>query len=61
MEGNKLAVNKDNKHATILSDSEFIQCTLSQGLFCSLNIALHHIDSNNHVPDCHIPLGQQQN
>ena len=45
-EGNNLAVTKDNKHATILSDTEFVQCTLAQGHFCSLNTALHHIASN---------------
>ena len=43
---NNLAVTKDNKYATILSDTKFIQCTLAQGHFCSLNTALHHIDSN---------------
>ena len=28
-EGNNLAVTKDNKYATILSDTEFIQCILA--------------------------------
>ena len=28
IEGNNLAVTKDNKYATILSDTEFIQCIL---------------------------------
>ena len=36
----------DNKYGEILSDTEFIQCTLAQGHFCSQNTALHHIDSN---------------
>ena len=46
IEGNNLAITKDNKYATILSDTEFIQCTLAQGHFGSLNTALYHIDSN---------------
>ena len=33
IEGNNLAVTKDNKYATILSDTEFIKCTLAQGHF----------------------------
>ena len=37
---------KDNKYATILSDTEFIKCTLAQGHFCNINTALNHIDSN---------------
>ena len=45
-EENKLAVMKDNKYATILSETEFIKCTLAQGHFCNLNTALNHIDSN---------------
>ena len=39
-EGNNLAVTKDNKCATILSDPEFIKCTLAQGHLCNLNTAL---------------------
>ena len=46
IEGNNPAVTKDNKYATILSDTEFIQCSLARGHFCSLNTTLHHIDSN---------------
>ena len=46
IEGNNLAVAKDNKYATILSDTEFIKCTLAQGHFCNLNTAQNHIDSN---------------
>ena len=46
IEGNNLAVTKDNNYATILSDTEFIKCTLAQGHFCNLNTALHHIESN---------------
>ena len=30
----------------LLSDTEFIKCTLAQGHFCTLNTALNHIDSN---------------
>ena len=46
IEGNNLAVRKDNKYATILSGTKFIKCTLSPGHFCNLNTALNHIDSN---------------
>ena len=46
IEGNNLAVTKDNKYATILSDTEFIKCTLAQWHFCTLKTALNHIDSN---------------
>ena len=46
IEGNNLAVTKDNEYATILSDTEFIKCTLAQGHFCNLNTALNHFDSN---------------
>ena len=45
IEGNNVAVTKDNKYATILSDTEFIKCTLAQGHFCDLNTSLNHSDS----------------
>ena len=43
---NSLAVTKDNKYVTILSDTEFIKGTLAQGHFCNFNTALNYIDSN---------------
>ena len=46
IEGNNLAVTKDNEYATILSDTEFIKCTLAQGHICNLNTALNHNASN---------------
>ena len=46
IEGNNLAVTKDDKYATILSDTAFIKCTLAQRHFCNLNAALNHIESN---------------
>ena len=39
-----MAVTKDNSYVTILTEAEFVQCTLAQGHFCSLNTALYHID-----------------
>ena len=39
-EGTNLAVTKDNKCTTILSDMEFIKCTLADGYFCDLNTGL---------------------
>ena len=44
LEGSNLTATKDNSYATILTEAEFIQCTLVQGHFCSLNTALFHID-----------------
>ena len=44
LEGSNFAVTKDNNYVTILSEPEFIQCTLAQGHFCSLNTALYHVD-----------------
>ena len=46
IEGNNLAITKDNNYATILSDSDFIKCTLAQGHFCSITTALYHLDSS---------------
>ena len=43
-EGSNLAFTQDRNYVTILTESEFIQCTLAQGDFCSLNTALYHID-----------------
>ena len=37
--------HKDNKYATILSDTEFIKCTLTDRHFCVLNTGLYHIDT----------------
>ena len=44
LEGSNLAVSKDDSYVTILTEAEFIECTLAQGHFCSLNSALYHID-----------------
>ena len=44
LEGSNLAVTKDNNYMTILSEAEFIQCTLAQGHFCSLNTTPYHVD-----------------
>ena len=46
LEGNNLAITKDNKYATILSDIEFIRYTLEDGHFCGLNTGLYHIDTS---------------
>ena len=58
IEGNNLAVTKDNNYATTLSNTEFIKCTLAQGHFCNLNTALHHIESS---PMCLTALFLQDN
>ncbi len=44
LEGNNLAVTKDNKYVTVLTDAEFLQCTLANGHFCNLPSALYNID-----------------
>ena len=46
LEGTNLAITKDDKYATILSDTEFIQCILADGHFCTLNTGLYHIDTS---------------
>ena len=46
LEGTNLAVTKDNKYANILSDTEFIRCTLAEGHFCNWNTGLYHVDTN---------------
>ena len=46
IEGYNLAVTKDNKYASLLTDSEFITCTLAAGHFCSLSTGLYNIDNS---------------
>ena len=51
LEGTNLVITKDNKYATILSDTEFIRCTLADRHFCDLNTGLYHIDTSQwYVP-----------
>ena len=47
LEGSNLGITKDNNYVSILTEAEFIQCTLAQGHFCNLNTALYHIDYSN--------------
>ena len=44
--GTNLAMTKDNKYATILSDIEFIGCILAERHFCNLNTGLYHVDTS---------------
>ena len=46
LEGNNLAVTKDQKYFAILSESNFIRCTLAAGHFCNIDNALYHVDSS---------------
>ena len=46
LEGSNLAITKDNKYTAILSDMEFIKCTLADGHFCVLNTGLYHVDTS---------------
>jgi len=46
IEGNSIAISSDNNYATIPTDTEFIECTLASGHFCSLKSALYHMQSS---------------
>ena len=46
LEGTNLAITKDNKFAVILSDKEFIKCTLTDRHFCTLNTGLYHVNTS---------------
>ena len=46
LEGTNLIVTKDNKYATLLTDTEFITCTLAEGHFCNLCTGLYHNDTD---------------
>ena len=40
LEGNNLAVTKDQTYCVILTESNFIRCTLAAGHFCNIDNAL---------------------
>ena len=46
LEGNNLAVTKDQKYFAILTESNLIICTLAAGHFCNIDNALYHADSS---------------
>ena len=46
LDGATLSITKDNKYATILTDMEFIRCTLANGHFCDMNTGLYPVDTN---------------
>ena len=46
LEGTNLVITKDDKYTIILSDMEFIQCTLADRHFCTLNTDLYHNDTS---------------
>ena len=46
IEGNSIAVSLDKCYATIPTDSEFLECTLASGHFCSLKSALYHMQTS---------------
>ena len=46
LEGTILAITKDNKYATTLSNTEFIRYTLADRHFCNLNTGLYHVYTN---------------
>ena len=46
LEGTKQAITKDSRYAAVLSEMEFIQCTLADRHFCTLNTGLYHIDTS---------------
>ena len=45
-EGKSIAVSLDHNYATIPTDSEFLECTLASGHFCSLRSALYHMQTS---------------
>ena len=57
LEGSNLAVSKDDSYVTILTEAEFIECTLAEGHFCGLNSALYHIDYSKW---CLVPMFLKQ-
>ena len=46
IEGNSIAISSDKNYATIPTDTEFIECTLASGHFCSLKSALYHMHTS---------------
>ena len=46
LEGTNLAITKVNKYAAILSDADFVRCTLAYGHFCTLNTGFYLIDTS---------------
>ena len=46
IEGKSIAVSHDKRYATIPTDSEFIECTLASGYFCSLIGAMHYMQTS---------------
>ena len=46
LEGTNLAMTKGNKYATVLSDNEFMRCTLAEGHFYNLNTGLYPAGMN---------------
>ena len=46
IEGYNLVVTKNNKYTTLLTNSEFITCTLATGHFYSLSTGLYNIDNS---------------
>ena len=46
LEGNNLAVTKDQKYFAILTESNFIRCALAAGHFWNIDNALYHADSS---------------
>ena len=47
IEGNNLATTKDRNYLTLLSEAEFVECTLAQGHFCSLKKTLDHTTNSD--------------
>ena len=46
LEGNNLAVTKYQKYFAILTESDFIRCTLAAGHFCNIDNAPYHAESS---------------
>ena len=46
LQGTNLAITKDNKYAAILSDMQFVKCSLADGHFCTFNTGLYYVDTS---------------
>ena len=52
LEGSNLAVSKGNSYVTILTEAEFIECTLAQGHFCLTVLSTTLITPNGVLLQC---------
>ena len=55
LEGNNCAVTKNQKHFAVLTESNFIRCTLVAGHYCNIDNSLYHADPSTWcLPASHV-------